>query len=106
MFFLRCLLPSVLKVLAFLSALKIIAHDPAQDEPCCPRGALQRTADFRSSDTRIVTHRDFNDTEPSERGFQDHLHRPTVCGFFQRERAKHMCAPGAKRAKISDLHAV
>src|SRR5215472_9247853 len=98
MFFLRCLLSSVLKVLTFLSALKIIAHDPAQNEPCRPRRALQRTADFRFSDTRIVTHRDFNDTVSSQGGFQDHLHCPTVCGFLQRESAKYMCAPGPKRA--------
>src|SRR5215472_2523817 len=106
MLFLRCLLSSVLNVFTTPSALKIIAHDPAENEPRCSHGALQRTADFRFPDARMIAHRNFNDAESGEDTFHDHFHRPSVGGLFERECAKRTCASGPKRPEVRDLQTV
>src|SRR6266567_7096918 len=85
---------------------EIIAHDQAENEPSGPERALQRTADLRFSDTRIVAHRDFNHAESSQGAFEDHLNRPAIGDLFERERAQHICAASAKRAEISNLQAM
>src|SRR5438132_7535170 len=82
---------------------EIIAHYQAENEPSGADRALQRTADLRSSDTRVVAHRDFNQAESSQGAFEDHLNRPAIGGLFERERAEHICAASAKRAEIGDL---
>src|SRR5207248_10588463 len=81
-------------------------HDYAQDEPSSPNRALQRTADLRFSDTRVVAHWDFNHAETSQRAFEDHLNRPPIGGFFQRERAKYVGAAGAKRPEIAEFYSI
>ena len=63
--------------------------------------ALQRTADLRFSNTRVVAHRDFNHAESSQHAFKDHLNRPAIGGLFEGERAQYVCTGGAKRAEIS-----
>src|SRR2546429_9216708 len=66
---------------------EIIAHYQAENEPSGADRALQRTADLRFSDTRVVAHRDFNHAACSEGAFEDHLNRPAIGGLFERERA-------------------
>src|SRR5438094_8172816 len=85
---------------------EIIAHYQAENEPTGADRALQRTADLRFSDTRVVAHRDFNHAEASERAFQDHLNRPAVSVFFECERAQYICAGSAKRTEVGDLQSV
>jgi hypothetical protein len=48
---------------------EIIAHDQAENEPTRAERALQRTADLRFSDTRIVAHRNFNYAESGQGAF-------------------------------------
>src|SRR5689334_15274464 len=85
---------------------KIIAHDPAQDEPRCSYGAFYRTANFGLSNARVVAHRDFHDAKSSDCPFQDHFHRPAVGSLFKGEGVQHICAAGAKRTEITNLHAI
>src|SRR5579864_897519 len=85
---------------------EIIAHDQAENAPGGSDSALQCAADLRFSDARVVAHRDFNHAESSQGAFDDHLRRPAVGGLFQGERAQYICAAGAKRAEISELHAI
>ena len=66
---------------------EIIAHYQAENEPSGADRALQRTADLRFSDTRVVADRDFNHAESSEGAFEDHLNRPAIGGLFEGERA-------------------
>src|SRR5712692_7877827 len=66
---------------------KIIAHYQTENEPSGADRALQRTADLRFSDTRVVAHRDFNHAESGQGAFEDHLYRPAIGGLFERERA-------------------
>src|SRR4029077_615861 len=66
---------------------EIIAYYQAENEPTGADRSLQRTADLRFPNTRIVAHGDFNHAESGQRAFQDHLHCPAVRGFFERERA-------------------
>ena len=82
---------------------EIIAHYQAENEPGGAERALQRAADLRFSDTRVVAHRDFNHAESTESSFEDHLNRPAVGGLFEGERAEYICAACAKRAEITDL---
>ena len=82
---------------------EIIAHDQAENEPTGADRALQRTADFRFSDTRIVANRNFNHAESSERAFEDHLDRPAIGSLFQGERAQYLGAASAKRAEITNV---
>ena len=82
---------------------EIIAHDQAENEPGGADRALQRAADLRFSDTRVVAHRNFNHAESSEGAFEDHLNRPAIGGFFEGERAQYIGAGSAKRAEISDF---
>src|ERR1700722_8512157 len=67
------------------SSPEIITHDQAENEPTSSHRALQRAADLRFSDTRVVTHRDFNHAVSGQGAFQDHLNRPAIGGFFERE---------------------
>src|SRR6266571_3907157 len=76
-----------LTVMSGPSTSEIIAHYQAEDEPSGADRALQRTADLRFSDTRVVAHRDFNHAESSEGAFEDHLNRPAIGGLFEGERA-------------------
>ena len=64
---------------------EIIAHYQAENEPGGADRALQRSADLRLSDTRVVTHRDFNNAESGQGAFQDHLNRPAIGGLFECE---------------------
>src|ERR1700687_567897 len=64
---------------------EIIAHDQAVNEPSSPDRALQRTADLRLSDTRVVAHRDFNNAVSAQGAFEDHLNRPAIGGLFECE---------------------
>src|SRR2546423_12260962 len=82
---------------------EIIAHNQAENEPSGADRALQRTADLRFSDTRVVAHRDFNHAESSQRAFKDHLNRPAIGGFFERKHAQYICPPSAKGAEITDF---
>ena len=66
---------------------EIIAHDQAENEPGGADRALQRTADLRFTDTRVVADRDFNHAISSQRAFQDHLNRPAVGRLFESEGA-------------------
>src|SRR5882724_6844454 len=68
------------------SVSEIIAHYQAENEPGGAERALQRTADLRLSDTRVVAHRDFNHSESGQGAFEDHLHRPAIGGRFEGER--------------------
>src|SRR5262249_15547542 len=69
------------------SAPKIIPHDQAEDEPTRAERTLQRTADLRFPDTRIIARRDFNDAESRQGTFEDHLNCPAIGGLFESERA-------------------
>src|SRR5262249_17865825 len=69
------------------SAPKIIPHDQAEDEPTRAERTLQRTADLRFPDTRIIAHWDFNDAESRQHTFEDHLNCPAIGGLFESERA-------------------
>jgi hypothetical protein len=82
---------------------EIIAHYQAENEPTGPDRALQRTADLRFSDTRVVAYRNFNNAESSQGAFEDHLNRPTIGGFFERERTEYICAASAKWAEITNV---
>src|SRR5262249_29845594 len=88
------------------STLKIIAHDPAQDEPCCAYRAFHRAADFGFSNAWIVTHRDFNNTKSCDGALHDHFDGPAIGGLFERQCVKHISASGAERTEIADLYAV
>src|SRR5579859_2463098 len=68
------------------STSEIITHDKAENEPSGAYRALQRTADLRFSDTRVIAHRDFNHAEARQGAFQDHLNGPAICGLFEGER--------------------
>src|SRR5207302_9540429 len=85
---------------------EIIAHDTAQNEPRSRDRALNRTADFRFADTRMIAHRNFNNPKSGDSAFQDYFHSPSVRGLFDGQSAKHIGARGAKRPQISDLHAI
>jgi len=85
---------------------KIIAHYQAENEPGGADRALQRTADLRFSDTRVVAHRDFKHAESSQGPFEDHLNRPTVGGLFEHERAQYVGASGAKWAEIPNVYSI
>src|ERR1700690_289424 len=85
---------------------EIIAHDQAENEPGGAERALQRTADLRFSDARVVAHRDFNHAESGEGSFEDHLNRPAIGGLFEGERAKHISAASAKGAEITYLQTI
>src|SRR5207253_5054937 len=85
---------------------EIIAHDQAENEPSGADRALQRTADLRFSDTRVVAHRNLNHAESSEGAFEDHLNRPAIGGLFEGERAQHICAGSAKRTEIGDFYSI
>src|SRR5256885_12797294 len=62
---------------------EIIADYQADNGPTGAAGALQRTADLRFSNTRVVAHRDLNHTESSQSAFKNHLNRPAISGLFQ-----------------------
>src|SRR6266404_3877647 len=64
-----------------------MAHYQAENEPSGAECALQRTADLRFSDTRVVANRDFNHAESRQGAFEDHLNRPAIGGLFECERA-------------------
>src|SRR5207245_6400955 len=85
---------------------EIIAHYQAENEPSGADRALQRTADLRFSDTRVVAHRDFNHAESSQGAFEDHLNRPAIGGLFEGERAQYLGAPSAKGAEIADFYSI
>src|SRR5882724_3405244 len=85
---------------------EIIAHYQAENEPSGADRALQRTADLRFSDTRVVAHRNFNHAESSQGAFEDHLNCPAIGGFFEVESAYYVGAPSAKGAEISDFYSV
>src|SRR5437868_11464081 len=85
---------------------EIIAHYQAENEPSGADRALQRTADLRFSDTRVVAHRDFNHAESSQGAFEDHLNRPAIGGLFEGEREQYVCAASAKRAEITDFQSI
>src|SRR6266566_1539786 len=85
---------------------EIIAHDQAENEPSGADRALQRTADLRFSDTRVVAHRNLNHAESSEGAFEDHLNRQAIGGLFEGERAQHICAGSAKRTEIGDFYSI
>ncbi len=82
---------------------EIIAHYQAENEPTGADRALQRAADLRFSDTRVVAHRNFNHAVSSQSAFEDHLNRPAIGRLFEGERAQHICAASAKRAEITDV---
>ena len=88
------------------STSKIIAHDPAQDEPRCSYRALHRAADFRLSNARVIAHRNFHYAKSRDGPFHDHFHRPAVGSLFKGEGEQHICAAGAKRTEVTDLDAV
>src|SRR5277367_1931056 len=48
---------------------EIIARDQAEDEPGGSECSLQRTADFRFADARVVAHGDFNDSVSGQCAF-------------------------------------
>src|SRR5262249_45835558 len=66
---------------------EIIAQYQAENEPRGAERALQRAADLRCSDTRMVAHRDLDHAKSGQAAFEDHLNRPAVSGFFECERA-------------------
>src|SRR5947209_10045787 len=82
---------------------EIIAHYQAENEPGGADRALQRTADLRFSDTRVVAHRNFNHAESGEGAFEDHLNRPAIGGLFERERAQYIGAASPKRTEVADF---
>src|SRR5215831_13871534 len=88
------------------STMKVVAHNPAKDEPCRSHRALHRTADLRFPDARVIAHRDLDDATSRARALQEHLHRPPVGGLLEREGMQHVGAPGAKRAEVADLQTV
>src|ERR1700733_7856527 len=85
---------------------KIISRDQAEDEPRGADRALERAADLRFSDTRIIAHRDFNHGESSQGAFEDTLNRPAIGGLFEGERAQHIGAASAKRTEITDFQSI
>src|SRR3954463_1537153 len=64
------------------SAPEIIAHNQAENAPTSTERTLQRAADFRFSDTRVVAHRDFDDAKSSQSAFEDHLNCPAIGGLL------------------------
>src|SRR5581483_969737 len=81
---------------------EIIAHYQAEDEPPGTDRPLQRTADLRLSDTRVIAHWDFNHAEASQSTFQDHFNRPAVGILFENERTQYVRSGSTKRAEIGD----
>src|SRR6185437_14451793 len=88
------------------SAAEIVACYQAQNEPAGAECALQRSADLRFSDARVVAHRDFNYRISAESAFEDHFNRPAISGLFKGERTEHIGAGGAKRAQITDFQSI
>src|SRR5690349_15171216 len=82
---------------------EIIPHDQAKNEPTGTDRPLQRTADFRFSDTRVVAHRNFNHAVSGQDAFEDHLNRPAIGGLFECERTQYISPPSAKRAEVADF---
>src|SRR5215813_4939314 len=85
---------------------KIIAHDPAQDEPPCAQCALYCSADLRCSNPWVVADGNFENAISRDRPLQNQFDRPAIGGFLEAENAHHVSARGSKRAKVSDLHAI
>src|SRR6516225_9629428 len=69
------------------SAPKMIAQYKAENKPGGADRALQRPADLRFSDTRVVADRHFNYAESRQGAFQDQLNGPAVAGLFEAEPA-------------------
>src|SRR5579871_228323 len=85
---------------------EIILHDQAENEPRRSHCPLQRAADLGFSDAWVVAYRDFNHAVSSQGAFEDHLHRPAIRSLLERERAQHIGAASAKRAKVADLDSI
>src|SRR6516162_3228856 len=85
---------------------KIIAHDPAKDEPCRSQRPLERAADLGLSNAWVIAHGDFDDAKSRESALQDHFHCPAIGSFFKGQGMQHIRAAGAKRTEVTDLHAV
>src|SRR5271157_2364996 len=81
---------------------EIIAHDPAEDEPCRSDRTSQCATDFRFSNSRIVADGNLDNPITRERTLQDHLHCPAVRLLFQRELPQDISTRGAKRPQIAD----
>ena len=71
-----------------------------------PSCAAKSAADFRFSDARKITDRDFDDAKALNRAFQNHFDGPAVGGLLEGEGAQSFRAGGAERAEIGDAHAV
>src|SRR5205814_3841107 len=82
---------------------EIIPRYQAENEPGGADRTLQRAADLRFSDTRMVAYRDFNHAEARECAFENHLDRPAIGGLFEGERAQYIGTASAKRAEIADF---
>src|SRR5215831_7666610 len=91
---------------ACLSTTKIIAHDAAQNEPRSSQRALDRTADFRFPDARMIAHGNLNDAESGQGALQIHLDRPSVGRLLERKSGKHIGTRGAEWPQITDLHTI
>src|SRR6185437_7653298 len=89
---------------AGLSALKIIAHDTAQNEPGRSHCSLHRAADFGFSNARVVAHRNFNNAESRKGALQDHFNRPAVGVLLERKSMQDICTRRAERSEVTDFH--
>ena len=85
---------------------EIIAHDQAENEPAGSDCTLQRPADFRFANTRVVAHRNFSHAVSGQGALEDHLNRPAIGGFFECERSQDIGAASTKRAEIADFQSI
>src|SRR5258706_9288119 len=85
---------------------EIVAHNKTKNEPSCSHGASKCSADFRLPDAWMIAHRDLNDAQAVDDPLKDQFHGPPVRSFFKFDLPKRICARGAERTKVGDLHSV